>query len=508
MYTLALDIMHTLKLALFMAALNIDGRVIVGDKTACPRVGKGGDSNNFLDWDLAELSRAIQTKHVSPVEVTRQLLDRIEAVDPILNCYISVLSELSLEQAVAAEKEIANGGWRGALHGVPIGLKDIVFTRGIRTTMGSSGFESFVPSFDSAVVELLHAAGAVIIGKQNTHQFAYGPTGDRSSAGPVKNPYDPSRMSGGSSSGSAAAVAAGLCYGAIGTDTGGSIRIPSSLCGVVGMKPTFGRISKFGIYPLSPSLDHVGALTRSVRDNAILLQALCGHDPRDPYSVVYSDDIAGPYAGGDLRGTSIGIPSDFFFDNLQAEVRSGIDDALRRLVNLGADVRDVHIPHLADMRRAHQILIAAESFRTHKDMLRDVPEQYDEEVMERLVAGSSISQEEEEWARVTQDIARREFCRALEDADAIATPTVQVTAPLLQQREGPVDGVVRVVREDLTRLTGIGNLTGFPGLSIPCRPADGSMPVGLQLLGEPYGEAELYRIAAGYESANCSRLPI
>jgi aspartyl-tRNA(Asn)/glutamyl-tRNA(Gln) amidotransferase subunit A len=183
-------------------------------------------------------------------------------------------------------------------------------------------------------------------------------------------------------------VAAGLCYGAIGTDTGGSIRIPSSLCGVVGMKPTFGRISKFGIYPLSPSLDHVGALTRSARDNAILLQALCGHDPRDPHSVVHSADIASAYADGDLRGISIGIPSDFFFDNLQVEVRSGIDDALRRLVNLGADVRDVHIPHLADMRRAHQILIAAESFRTHKDMLRDVPEQYDEEVMERLVAGA------------------------------------------------------------------------------------------------------------------------
>ena len=242
-------------------------------------------SYDGLPRSLATLSRVFREKRLSPVEIVGVLLERIEADDVALNAFITVTGERALEEAARAEAEILAGRYRGPLHGVPVGLKDLIYTRGVRTTMGSAFFKAFVPDHDATVAAKLEEAGSVLIGKTNTHEFAYGPTGDRSYFGPARNPHDPARISGGSSGGSASAVAAKLLYGSLGSDTGGSVRIPAALCGVVGMKPTFGRVSKRGVFPLSWTLDHVGPVTRTVEDNALLLNVLAGHDPADPYSV-------------------------------------------------------------------------------------------------------------------------------------------------------------------------------------------------------------------------------
>src|SRR5215212_5094609 len=237
-----------------------------------------------LPRSVVELGAAFRGRRLSPVEVVGTLLERIENVDEKLNAFITVLSEKALEEAARAEKELLAGEYRGPLHGVPIGLKDLIYTKGVRTTMGSAFFEDHIPDDNATVVSKLEEGGAIIIGKTNTHEFAYGPTGDRSYFGPTRNPHDPSRISGGSSGGSGAAVAAGLCYAALGSDTAASVRVPAALCGTVGMKPTFGRVSKNGVFPLAWTLDHVGPLARTVEDNALLLNVLAGYDAQDPHS--------------------------------------------------------------------------------------------------------------------------------------------------------------------------------------------------------------------------------
>ena len=247
-----------------------------------------------LPRSLATLSRVFREKRLSPVEIVGVLLERIEAVDKDLGAFITVTGEKALEAASRAEGEIMAGRYRGPLHGVPLGIKDLIYTEGVRTTMGSALFKDYVPDYSATVAKKLEEAGAVLVGKTNTDEFAYGPTGDRSYFGPTRNPHDTSRISGGSSGGSGAAVAANLLYGALGSDTAGSVRIPSALCGVVGMKPTFGRVSKYGVFPLSWTLDHVGPLTRTVEDNALLLNALASYDPKDPYTPRTSPEKTSP----------------------------------------------------------------------------------------------------------------------------------------------------------------------------------------------------------------------
>ncbi len=239
--------------------------------------------SNLLKLDIATLSKKLRSKEISPKDIVTPLLKRIDALNPVLNAFITVTAEEALVQAEQAEAEIAAGQYRGPLHGIPVGLKDLIYTKGIKTTMGSAIYKDFIPDADASVVRKLKQAGAIVIGKLNTHEFAYGPTGDISYFGPVRNPYDTSKMTGGSSSGAGAAVASALCFGALGTDTGGSIRIPSSACGIVGMKPTFGRVSKHGVYPLAYTLDHIGPMTRTVQDNAELLGILAGYDPEDRF---------------------------------------------------------------------------------------------------------------------------------------------------------------------------------------------------------------------------------
>jgi len=281
-----------------------------------------------LPNSLTDLARALRERSLSPVEVVVTLLERIEAEDKALNAFITVTGEKALREAARAEREILAGRYRGPLHGVPVGLKDIIYTRDVRTTMGSEFFKDHVPDHSAPVALRLEEAGTLLIGKTNTHEFAYGPTGDRSYFGPIRNPHDVTRISGGSSGGSGAAVAADLLYAALGSDTGGSIRIPAALCGVVGMKPTFGRVSKRGVFPLSWTLDHVGSLTRTVEDNALLLNALAGHDPADPYSSRRpAEDFARDLRRG-IRGGVIGVPESFYFEHLDGEVEEKVREAI------------------------------------------------------------------------------------------------------------------------------------------------------------------------------------
>ncbi len=460
---------------------------------------------NVLHLSLGSLANKMRAKQISPVEVTRQLLERIDSVNAESNAYISVLHEEASAAASRAEKEIAAGNVRGPLHGVPVGLKDIIYTNGVRTTMGSQIFRNYVADHDATVVEKLKEAGAVVVGKLNTHQFAYGPTGDRSYFGPVKNPYDGTKISGGSSSGSGAAVAASLCYAALGTDTGGSVRIPASCCGVVGMKPTFGRVSKYGIFPLSWTLDHVGPMTRTVEDNAIVLGVLSGHDARDPYSVRKETEDFTRYLDREMQGSVVGVPSSFYFENVEEEVQAIVNKAIEVFRNLGAEIREVEIPDSEQILAAQRVVLVSEAFAVHEKRLRDQPEHFEEEVRDRLLTGEATRAYEYIQAQQVKRVAVQEYSQALEEADVLVSPTIPVLPTDIGQREVNIRGYKEHVRSALTRLTGPTDLNGFPALSIRCGYSASGLPVGLQLVGRPFDEANLYRFGHAFEQTNPTR---
>src|ERR687890_623602 len=379
-----------------------------------------------LPRTLAALATALRERRLSPVEFLGALLERIETVDKELNAFITVLPERALEEAARAEKEILDGECRGPLHGVPVGLKDLIYTKGVRTTMGSAFFEDYVPDHSATVVSKLEEAGAIIIGKTNTHEFAYGPTGDRSYFGPTRNPHDPARISGGSSGGSGAAVAAELCYAALGSDTAASVRVPAALCGTVGMKPTFGGGSKRGVFPLAWTLDHVGPLTRTVEDNALLVNALAGHDPADLYSANRpAEDFARDLRRG-VRGGVIGVPEDFYFEYLDGEVEKKVREAIAVFLASGAEMREVSIPRLRETLEAQRLTLAADAYAVHEERLQREPERFGEEVRERLVQGESLKAHRYASAQQTKLRAKYYFERALEGVDVLLTPTLPI----------------------------------------------------------------------------------
>jgi aspartyl-tRNA(Asn)/glutamyl-tRNA(Gln) amidotransferase subunit A len=454
-----------------------------------------------LPRSLTDLARAFRERRLSPVEVVDTLLGRIETEDKVLNAFITVTGERALEEAARAEAEILAGRDRGPLHGVPVGLKDIIYTEGVRTTMGSAFFEDFVPDHSATVAAKLEEAGSVLLGKTNTHEFAYGPTGDRSYFGPTRNPHDPGRISGGSSGGSAAAVAANLLYASLGSDTGGSVRIPAALCGVVGMKPTFGLVSKRGVFPLSWTLDHVGPLTRTLEDNALLLNVLAGHDPKDPYSSRRpAEDFARDLRRG-VRDGAIGVPHEFYFEHVEGEVGERVREVIEVFRSLGAEVREVDIPRLRETLKAQRLTLAADAYAVHEERLKSEPERFDAEVRERLEDGERLRAYCYANAQQRKIRAKDEFERALEGIDVLLTPTLPIAATPIDAREVDIGGYGESVRSAVTRLTGPTNLTGFPSLSIPCGSTASGLPVGVQLIGRPFDEATLYRFGYAYETA-------
>jgi len=453
----------------------------------------------YLPRSLAGLARELLARHLSPVEVVMALLGRIEADET--NSFITVTAERALEKASLAEREILAGRHRGPLHGVPVALKDIIYTRGVRTTMGSALYAGHVPDRSATVALKLEEAGSVLIGKTNTHEVAYGPTGDRSYFGPTLNPHDARRITGGSSGGSGAAVAANLCYGALGSDTGGSIRIPAALCGTVGMKPTFGLVSKSGVFPLCWSLDHVGPITSTVEDNAMMLNVLAGHDPEDPYSLdLPAEDFTRNLRRG-LPGAGIGLPTSFYFDHVDEEVGALVSEAVEVFRSLGARVREAEIPNLWDTLKAQRLILGAEAYAVHEKRLENEPEAFGEEVRERLMEGERPKAYRYANARRRGMLASVEFDRVLESVDVLLTPTLPIAATQIGQREVSIGDYDESVRSALTRYTGPTDLTGHPSLSIPCGSTASGLPVGLQLIGRHFDEATLYRFGHAYEEA-------
>jgi aspartyl-tRNA(Asn)/glutamyl-tRNA(Gln) amidotransferase subunit A len=455
-----------------------------------------------LPRSLAALAATLRERRLSPVEVVNTLLERIESEDAKLNTFITVLPERALEEAARAEKEMLAGKYRGPLHGVPVGVKDLICTEGVRTTMGSAFFEDHIPDHSATVVSKLEVAGAILIGKTNTHEFAYGPTGDSSHFGPTRNPHDPGRIPGGSSGGSGAAVAAGLCYAALGSDTAASIRVPAALCGVVGMKPSFGRVSKSGAFPLAWTLDHVGPLTRTVEDNALLLNVLAGYDKQDPYSVDRpAEDFTRDLQRG-VHGGVVGVPANHYFEHAEDEVERKVKEAVEVFRSLGAEVREVEIPHLPEMLKAQRIILAVEAYAIHKERLENEPERFGEEISSRLRDAEHLKAYRYATAQqVTKRRSLEEFGHALEEIDVLLTPTVPIAPTEIGQREVKIGNHEELVFSALTRLTGPTNLNGLPSLSVPCGLTRSGLPVGLQLIGRSFDEATVYRYGHAYETA-------
>ena len=447
-----------------------------------------------------ELGRLIESKQVSPVEVVEAHLERIEATEPMLNSFITRPGEEALEAARGAEGEIVGGGYRGVLHGVPVGLKDLYYVAGMPNTAGSRIFGDFVPDYDGASAESLKEAGAILMGKLNLHQFAFGPTGHNADYGHMHNPWDPARVAGGSSGGSGSAAAAGQCAITLGTDTGGSIRIPSALCGLAGLKPTYGRVSRYGLVSLSWSLDHPGPMARTVEDCAAALQVLAGYDPRDPAS---ANEPVPDYMGSlseDLSGLKIGVPREYFEVPVDAEVERLVRAGLETLEELGAEVVEVDWPMYHRSADISKIILYAEAAAYHRDLLLRRGGEYDPSVRWRFESGLFISGPD--YLRAL--LHRREYTESarelFEEVDLLAGPMEPVVAPPIVADSVSVNGEPVGVIPALTQYTRPFNLTGYPALTAPCGFSEG-LPVGLQLAARPFAEATALRAGYAYQQA-------
>ncbi|HEX2173617.1 MAG TPA: amidase, partial [Dehalococcoidia bacterium] len=444
---------------------------------------------------IAEAAELIRTRRLSPVELTRAILDRIEALDGSLHAYITVTADAALRQAAQAEAEIAAGRYRGPLHGIPIAHKDIVWTKGVRTTAHSKLLADWVPAEDATVVRLLDEAGAVNLGKLSCHEFACGTPNVEEPFPAALNPWNLSYSPGGSSSGSGTAVAAGLALGAIGTDTGGSIRHPSAVCGIVGMKPTHGRVSAYGVIPLSTTLDHVGPMTRTVRDNAIMLQVLAGYDPKDPESVdaPVPDYLAGIEDG--VKGLRLGVPEPFLatIDN-HPEVLAAFQTAREVLGDLGAAIRPLEIAGLEELPEAQNTIMLYEAYQYHRQDLAERPELFGAPVRDRIIKGADYSPDDYRAALEARARIQASYGRALEEVDLILSPGRE--APAVSMADLMAQPMA--VRGVSTRMY---NLTGLPALVQPAGFSSDRLPLSLQLAGRPFDEALIYRAAQAYEAA-------
>ncbi|PMP79202.1 MAG: Asp-tRNA(Asn)/Glu-tRNA(Gln) amidotransferase subunit GatA, partial [Roseiflexus castenholzii] len=422
-------------------------------------------------------------------------LDRIATHDTRLNSFITVTADRALAQARAADDELARGARRSPLHGIPIALKDLYDTAGVRTTAGATFFAERVPDVDAHAVTLLYQGGAVLLGKLNMHEWALGVTNINPHYGPSRNPWDTSRITGGSSGGAAAALAAGLCMGALGSDTGGSIRIPASLCGIVGFKPTFGRVSLQGVVPLSWNLDHAGPMARTVTDAALLLQAIAEYDPDDPVSVAapVDDLLAGIDAG--VGGWRIALADDAHFGNADAEVLAAVHRAAGVFEELGARVERVDLGRGQDAAQMNALMTTSDAAAFHRDRLRAHPEQFGADVRMRLERGAAFTSTEYILARRFQSEWRRQLERLFEQFDVLLTPTTPITAL-------PLEGLDSVeAARQLTRCTAPFNLAGLPALSAPCGMSAAGLPIGLQIVAAPWREAHVLRAGKAFERA-------
>ncbi|WP_069884219.1 Asp-tRNA(Asn)/Glu-tRNA(Gln) amidotransferase GatCAB subunit A [Streptomyces luteocolor] len=460
---------------------------------------------DLADLTLTQASEAIREGRVAPVELVDAVLGRAEQTAPYLSAYVTVRAEKARRAALDAEREIAAGHHRGPLHGVPMGLKDLIDVAGEPTLAGSEVRNGHRATADSAVAARLAAAGAVLLGKTHTHEFAYGLTTPQ-----TRNAWDQGRVAGGSSGGSAVAVAAGAATFALGTDTGGSIRVPASLNGVVGLKPTYGLVSRHGVTALAWSLDHVGPLARTVEDAALVLAELAGHDPRDPASVAVPADHVRHYrpgGGTDLTGLRIGVPRTYYFDHVDPDVEAAVRAGIAQLADLGARLVDVDIPMARYIQPVHWGLMVPEATAYHERELRTVPDLYGADIRALLEAGELMTAGDYVRAQRARNLMRQAWADLFSEVDVIAAPTVPMTAvPAQQESVTWSDGTVEAVSEAYVRLSAPANVTGVPALSVPAGRDRAGMPIGMQLIGRPFEESVLLRVGHAYEQSQPSRI--
>ena len=450
--------------------------------------------------NIREAAAALRSRAISSVELTTTALDRIQRLDPQLNSFLTVTAASALEEARRADAELAAGNDRGPLHGIPIALKDLFLTRGVRTTGGSKVYEQFVPGLDSAVGEKLAAAGAVMLGKLNMHELAYGITSANPHFGPVRNPWNTDHIPGGSSGGSGAAVAAGFVFAAMGSDTGGSIRIPASFCGTAGIKPTYGRVSRYGTLPLGYTLDHMGPLTRTVRDSALVLNAIAGHDPRDPASSRRPNADFLPEEGCSIRGLRIGVPESFYFDRIDPEVERAVRAALRQAESLGAIVKPVEVPGIAGLNAVARMTLLAEASAVLEPFLKDRG-LFGSDVLALLDQGRLVPATDYINAQRLRRRFKTQFNRLWTEVDCLVTPATPAPATRIGDSTVQLGGVEEDVRLAATRLVRGINPLGLPALSMPCGISASRLPIGMQIVGRAFDEATILRAGAALEDA-------
>ncbi len=445
-------------------------------------------------FTIRELSEKIRARELSPVELTHDCLNRIDKLNPVLNAFITVSAESALERARTAEREIFRGNYRSCLHGIPIGLKDIIDTAGIRTTAASAIFESRVPTEDAEVVRRLHCAGAIVLGKQNLHEFAYGGSSMVSFFGEVHNPWDTTRIAAGSSGGSAASVATCMGYAAVGTDTAGSIRLPAAYCGIVGLKPTYGRVSTRGVVPLSSSYDHVGPITNSVYDAALMLQVLSAHDSADPCANRHERSLVSAFDEypANLR---IGVPRAFFFDDLHPEIAGAIERAIDIFRQLHVEIRDIKLEVPTD-----RTLASAEAYAYHKPFVDRSPELYQPATLARIQSGANIDAHDALRAGRELQASRHAIQEIFNEVDVLLTPTVPIPPPAIADLKANPDNL-RPQELIMLRNTRPFNVWGIPAISIPCGFTKDGLPIGLQLASAPWHGICLLQAANAYEQA-------
>ena len=461
---------------------------------------------------LLEAAARLRRRDISSVELTAAALEHVERLNPSTNAMQLVMAESAREAAKQADAELARGEGRGPLHGIPIALKDLFFTKGVRTTAGSKLFENHVPDHDATVVEWLRRGGAVIAGKTGMHELAYGITSSNPHFGAVRNPWDRDRIPGGSSGGSAAAVSAGMVAMAMGSDTGGSIRLPAAYCGVVGLKPTYGRVSRYGAMPLAFSLDHMGPFTRSVRDAGAVLNVIAGYDARDEASCRRAVENYVPDPEPSILGLRIGMPENFYFDRLDPEVDAAVGAAFRHAESMGAQIVPLRVPDIGAMNTVARLILMAEASAALEPHLehRDL---FGPDVLALLDQGRLLSATDYVNAQRLRRGMQREFARLWTRIDCLFTPAAPIVAPLIGETTVAIAGENEDVRLASTRLLRAINLLGLPAISIPCgvgeRQAtknDGlshatGLPIGLQIIGRPFDEALILRVAQALHPA-------
>ena len=459
------------------------------------------NSKELCFLTISEAAALLAPKELSPVDLVEAHLARIADTGEVLNTFVTLLVDEARVAAKKAESEIQAGRYLGPLHGIPIGLKDLYYTQGIRTTVGSKIMRDFVPDYDAAVAESFQEAGVILMGKLQMHEFALGATSENPHHGPARNPWNIGRITGGSSGGSGAAVAAGQCMAALGSDTGGSVRIPAGACGIVGLKPTYGLVSRHGVFPLSHSLDTVGPMARTVRDTAITLNAIAGHDSRDLSSAARprQDYIVGLDNG--VRGLRVGVPQEYFYDSIDDEITDARKAVAGILEGLGAVVEDVSIPILDQSIPISGAILITEAAEIHMDNLRNRPEDFGADVRERLYIGAATSAVDYIKAQRARVVFNREVAEVMKSYDLLLAPTVPIGAPNLEDQVVAVAGEQHQKLAVMPRLTRPFNLTGAPTISLPCGFTSDGMPIGMQLSGRAFEDGLVLQAAQSYESA-------